>query len=53
MEKIGIFFGHFEYNMAVWCILWPLGDLVAIWYIFPSLGILRGENSGNPGPRNL
>jgi hypothetical protein len=35
--KGGIFFHHLEYIMAFWYILyilWPVGNLVAIWYIF-------------------
>jgi uncharacterized membrane protein YuzA (DUF378 family) len=48
MEKVGILFGHLEYITAIWYILWPLGNLVTIWYIFPRFGILRGEKSGNP-----
>jgi hypothetical protein len=30
-------------------IFWPFGILVAIWYIFPRLGELCKENSGNTG----
>jgi hypothetical protein len=30
MEKVGIFFVHSEYIMAIWYILWPFGNLVAI-----------------------
>jgi hypothetical protein len=33
---------------AVWNILLPLGNLVAIWYIFSRFGILCQEKSGNP-----
>jgi hypothetical protein len=40
MEKVGIFYIHLKYNTAIWYILWPLGNLVAIWYVFPRLGIL-------------
>jgi hypothetical protein len=47
MDKVGIFYGHFEYNMASWNILWPFGNLVAIWYIFPRFGIVCQEKSGN------
>jgi hypothetical protein len=47
-KKVGIFFGHFEFNTAIWYILWPFGSLVAIWYIFPKFGIFRREKSGNP-----
>jgi hypothetical protein len=49
MEKVGIFHHHLEYITAVWCILWPLGNLSIIWYIFPHFGILCQEKSGNPG----
>jgi hypothetical protein len=47
MEKVGIFFDHLEYITAIWYILWPFGNLVAIWYIFPRSGILSLEKSGN------
>jgi hypothetical protein len=48
MEKVGIFFGHLEYIAAIWCILCPFGNLVAIWYIFHRFGILCQEKSDNP-----
>jgi hypothetical protein len=48
MEKVGIFFGYFEYIMAIWHIFWQFGNLVALWYIFPRFGILCQEKSGNP-----
>jgi hypothetical protein len=39
-----------EYFTAIWYILWPLGDGVVIWYIFPRfLYIVCQEKSGNPG----
>jgi hypothetical protein len=31
-----------------WYILWPFGNFVAIWYIFPRFGILCQVKSGNP-----
>jgi hypothetical protein len=34
--------------LAIWYILWTLGNLVAIRYIFPRFGILCQEKSGNP-----
>jgi hypothetical protein len=37
-----------EYITAILNILWPFSNLVAIWYIFPRLGIFRQEKSGNP-----
>jgi hypothetical protein len=49
MEKVGLFYGHLEYIMAFWYILWPFGNLVAIWYIFHLFSILSREKSGNPG----
>jgi hypothetical protein len=49
MEKVGIFFGHLEFIEAIRYILWPFGNLVAIWYNSPPFGILCQEKSGNPG----
>jgi hypothetical protein len=37
MEKVVTFFGRLEYLKAIWSILWPIGNLVAIWYIFLPL----------------
>jgi hypothetical protein len=34
--------------MTIWYISVPFGNLAAIWYIFPRLGILSQEKSGNP-----
>jgi hypothetical protein len=34
--------------MAIWYNLWPFGNVVAIWYIFPRFGILCQEKSGIP-----
>jgi hypothetical protein len=48
MEKVCIFCGHLEYITAMWCIFWPFGKLVSIWYIFPVFGKVRQEKSGNP-----
>jgi hypothetical protein len=48
MGKAGIFYGHLEYFTVLWYILWPFGNVVVIWYIFPRFGILRQEKSGNP-----
>jgi hypothetical protein len=48
MEKVGIFFGYFEYITAIWYIFGPLGNLMATWYLFPRFGILCPEKSGNP-----
>jgi hypothetical protein len=42
-------------SLAIWnillpfiTILWPFGNLVAIWYIFQRFGLLCQEKSGNP-----
>jgi hypothetical protein len=35
--------------MAIWYILWPFGNVVAVWYISPHFGILNKEKSGNTG----
>jgi hypothetical protein len=48
MEMAGIFYGRLEYLTVIWYILWPFGNVVVIWYIFPLLGILCQEKSGNP-----
>jgi hypothetical protein len=33
---------------AIWYILWPFGNVVVSWYIFPRFGKLCQEKSGNP-----
>jgi hypothetical protein len=38
-----------KYFTANWYILWPFGNVVLIWYIFPCFGTLCQEKSGNPG----
>jgi hypothetical protein len=37
MERIAILFGHLKYITALWYILWPFVNLVAIWYFTPVL----------------
>jgi hypothetical protein len=37
LENAGIFYGHLEYFSVIWYILWPFGNVVVIWYIFPRL----------------
>jgi hypothetical protein len=32
MENAGIFYGHLEYSTVIWHILWPVGNVVVIWY---------------------
>jgi hypothetical protein len=36
-------------NGKVWYILWPFGNLVAVWFIYPRFGTLCQEKSGNHG----
>jgi hypothetical protein len=48
MDNAGIFYGRLEHFKVIWYILWPFGNVVVIWYIFPRLGILCQEKSGNP-----
>jgi hypothetical protein len=47
-RPFGIFYGHLEYISAICYILWSLGNIVVIWYIFLCLGALCQEKSGNP-----
>jgi hypothetical protein len=49
MENDGIFYDYLEYITAIWDTLWPFGNFVVIWYIFPRFGIFSQEKSGNPG----
>jgi hypothetical protein len=51
VENAGIFYGHLEYFTVIWYILWPFGNVVAIWYIFSRFGTLCQETSGNPALR--
>jgi hypothetical protein len=46
MESVG----HLENVTAIKYILWPIGKLVVISYIFPHFGTLCQEKSGNPDP---
>jgi hypothetical protein len=48
MENAGIVYSHLEYFTVIWLILWPFGNVVVFWYIFPRFGILCQEISGNP-----
>jgi hypothetical protein len=48
MKNAGIFYGHLEYFTAIWYILWPFGNVVVIWYIFPLFGILCQEKIWQP-----
>jgi hypothetical protein len=53
MENAGLFYGRLEYFTLIWYISCPLGNVVVIWYIFPRVGILCHEKSGNPAVRLL
>jgi hypothetical protein len=48
MENAGIFYGHLEYFTVIWNSLWPFGNVVVIWFIFPRFVRLCQEKSGNP-----
>jgi hypothetical protein len=48
MEKVGIFNGHSEYFTAIRYILWPFGNLVGVWYIFPRFGIFWSRKIWQP-----
>jgi hypothetical protein len=47
MENAGIFYGHLEYFMVSWYILWSFGNVEVIWFIYPRFDILCQEKSGN------
>jgi hypothetical protein len=49
MKNASIFIGQLEYFTIIWNILWPFGNIVVNWYIFPRFGILCQDKSGNPG----
>jgi hypothetical protein len=50
MARSGIFYGNLKYIRAIRYVLWPFGNLAAIWYVFPRFGTLCHEKSGNPAP---
>jgi hypothetical protein len=45
---ICIFYGHLEYFMAIWDILWPFGTFCVHLVHFSVFGIMYEEKSGNP-----
>jgi hypothetical protein len=60
-QPFGIFYVHLVYFMSIWCIYstWynlcsfgvfyvRLVDFWSFWHIFPRLGLLYQEKSGNP-----
>jgi hypothetical protein len=49
MEYVSLFHGHLVYFMAFLDIYAYLVFFMVIWYIFPCVGILYNEKSGNPG----
>jgi hypothetical protein len=51
MENAGKLYCNLEYFTVICYILWPFGNAVVIWYVFPRFGILCREKSGNPGWR--
>jgi hypothetical protein len=47
-------YGHLKYfQVNGICILWHIGHVVVIWYIFPRFGLLHQEKSGNPLVSNV
>jgi hypothetical protein len=48
MENANIFNDHLEYFTIIWYILWPFGNVMVIWYIFPRFGKFCQEKSGKP-----
>jgi hypothetical protein len=60
MDNIGVLNGRLEHFEDFLFIIWPVPILychqvyfVVIWYIFPVLGILYQEKSGNPDRNQL
>jgi hypothetical protein len=52
--KMPVFFMTIlECFTVIWHILWPFGNVVVIWFIFPRFGILCREISGNPTPASF
>jgi hypothetical protein len=48
MENASLFYGLLEYFTVIWYSIWPFGNVVVTWHIFPRFGILCQEESGNP-----
>jgi hypothetical protein len=44
-----VFYGHFEYFMAIWYILWPFGIFCHNLVNYFNFSMLCREKSGNPG----
>jgi hypothetical protein len=47
MDNSGIFYGHLEYFTHKWLIIWPFGNAMVNWYVFPRFGVVCQEKSGN------
>jgi hypothetical protein len=52
MEKVGIFYDHFEYFTAIWYILWPFGirSLWSFGKFFPFWYVETKKNLATLGP---
>jgi hypothetical protein len=46
LTKVGSFYA--QYFTAIWYILRSVDNLMAVWYIFPCVGRVKQEKSGNP-----
>jgi hypothetical protein len=47
-QNVDIFYGHLEYFMDIWDILWPFVTFCVHLVHFSSFGITHQEKSGNP-----
>jgi hypothetical protein len=50
MVNAYIFYGHLEYFMEIWDIIWPFGTFCIRLVHFSGFGIMYQEKSGNPAP---
>jgi hypothetical protein len=48
MEKVRIFYAHLEYVMDNWYMLWPIGNLMAIWVVFHHFGTMASGKIWQP-----
>jgi hypothetical protein len=46
-RPFGIFYCYLVYFMVIWYILWPIGILMVIWYIFTILVCYTVKNLAN------
>jgi hypothetical protein len=35
-------------TMGIWCTLWTFGNLVAIWYVFPTFWYIMSRKNWQP-----